>query len=180
MRDLLQTTFWLWDVKGDVSSAQALNLRFHKGDVTEAGAAYDSGQVDGFITIPTAALAFQWTTQARFVTDLRIRYLVACVMISRRAWDHLDITQQDAIRAAAAKAIALSDEAGKKQDNDLLGGLFARQGVQSVPVSDEFREQFATAARAALSRIDEKSLPRALLERVERLQKEYRVKNANR
>ena len=57
--------------------------------VEAAARAYDDGKVDGFIGLPSAALAFQWSSQARYAMDLRVGYLTGCILVSRRAWDSI-------------------------------------------------------------------------------------------
>jgi hypothetical protein len=54
-------------------------LIYHSGFVTgKAEGAYDEKRTDGFVAIPSAALAYQWSTQARYYAELRsgfMRYL---------------------------------------------------------------------------------------------------------
>ena len=117
-----------------------------------AGKAYDDKRVDGFIAIPTAALAFQWSTQARYLTDLRPGYLTGCVLVAHRAFDRLTAEQQQTFRSLFAKYDALFQEMGRRQDEALLGGLFAKQGLKPIPPSEGFRSEFFEAARAARER----------------------------
>jgi len=66
--------------------------------------AYEEGKVDSFVGLPAAALAFQWSAQARYVIDLRVGYLTGCMLVSRRAWDALSHDDRQAIAAAALPA----------------------------------------------------------------------------
>ena len=112
-------------------------------------------RVDGFIAMPTAALAFQWSTQARYVTDLRVGSLRGCVLISHRAFDRA------AARAAATRfrnscarsTTRASRRWGGARTRQLLGGLFEKQGLKPVAVTEAFRSEFfddgARGARAA-------------------------------
>ena len=53
------------------------------------------------------------------------------------------------------------DDLGAQQDDALLGGLFARQGLHSVPVSERLQKEFFALAdemRAQQHIIDEKLL----------------------
>ena len=59
-------------------------------------------RVDGFIAIPTAALAYQWSAQARYFTPLRVGFLPGCMVMANAALDALPIEQQQALRHAAA------------------------------------------------------------------------------
>jgi hypothetical protein len=54
---------------------------------------------------------------------------------------------------AAAKLQARFDDVTETQDAALLGGLFARQGLVSTPVSERFRAEFFGAATEASRRL---------------------------
>jgi TRAP-type C4-dicarboxylate transport system substrate-binding protein len=147
-------------------------------DLDAARKAYDDGRIDGFIAIPTAALAFQWSTQARYITDLRPGYLTGCVVIAHRALDRLTAEQQKQFRATFAKYDVLFQEMGRKQDEALLGGLFVKQGLTPIPPSEGFRSEFFEVARAARERAATRFVARATLDRVLKWLADYRAEHA--
>ena len=51
--------------------------------VDEAVKAYDDGRVDGFFTIATTALAYQWSAHVRLYSDLMVSVLPASFGIAR-------------------------------------------------------------------------------------------------
>jgi TRAP-type C4-dicarboxylate transport system substrate-binding protein len=178
LAELKQSRLWIWN-NDDPFVAQLATIGVHAVPLSlEAAArAYDDGQVDGFLTVPSAALAFQWSTQARYVSDLRVSFLTGCIVVATRAWDDLSIEAQAAIRAAAAKLQVRFEDVGHSQDEALLGGLFARQGLRPVPVSASFRSEFFEAARAAREALGDKLVPRALLTRVLEVLADYRLEH---
>ena len=113
-----------------------------------------SERIDGFIAVPTAALAFQWSTEARYVTDLR-------VVVPARLRARVDARVRSAAARGAHRAVARraraarrsSRSSGAQQDEELLGGLFAKQGLKTVPASETFRAEFFAQARAAREQI---------------------------
>jgi TRAP-type C4-dicarboxylate transport system substrate-binding protein len=143
-----------------------------------AGKAFDDKRIDGFIAIPTAALAFQWSTQARYITDLRPGYLTGCVLVAHRALDRLTAEQQKTFRSLFAKYDALFQEMGRRQDEALLGGLFEKQGLKPIPPSEGFRSEFFETARAARERAATRFVSRAALDRVLKLLADYRAEHA--
>ena len=112
-----------------------------------AGKAYDDKATEGFIAVPTGALAFQWSAQAHYFEDLRVSFRSGCVFYTSRAYDALPIEVQRILVSANAKLRARIEDLGKVQDEQLLGGLFARQGLQTVPVTARFRSEFFDLAR---------------------------------
>ncbi|MDB4970205.1 MAG: TRAP-type C4-dicarboxylate transport system, substrate-binding protein [Myxococcales bacterium] len=180
MSELRKTRLWAWDLfGGEIAAERKMGLSIEPAAVERASRAYDDNKVDGFISIPAAALAFQWSARARYIVGLRIRYLTACVLISHASLDRLPIEHQNAIRASFAKGDARMEDLGRQQDDELLGGLFARQGLQPVPVSETFRSQFFEAARKARQALGERLVPPDLLARIEHLLADYRAEHAS-
>lgn len=176
LADMRKLHWWRWDLD-DVMGAQypRLGLRSSPYPLHTAGGAYDAGKVDGFIAIPTAVLAFQWSTRARYFTELRTTFLNGCMVVTSRAFDRLSIEQQQAVRTAAAKFFVRFEDLGRQQDEMLIGGLFERQGMQRIEVSQAFRDEFDKAARASRERLPELLVPPQMLKRVVAIVNAYRA-----
>ena len=174
--DLKRTRLWHWDIDETANlAANEAGLMLVPTPITDALATYDNGKADGFLALPTAALAYQWSTRARYLTDLRTEYMCGCLVITMRTFDALPIEHQQTIRAAAAKAIARVDEVSRLTDEQLLGGLFVRQGLQPVPATAELRESFQTATAEARRKLAAKGVVTpALLQKVQIWLDEYR------
>jgi TRAP-type C4-dicarboxylate transport system substrate-binding protein len=130
---------------------------------------------DGFLGVPSAALAFQWSTEVRYYTDLRPSFLRGCLLISSRAFDQLPVDGQVAVKQAAARTIVRLEEIGRAQDAALLDKLFVKQGLVRVPVSDSFRSEFVMLAQQARERLSKSVVSEALLQRVLALLADYRA-----
>jgi TRAP-type C4-dicarboxylate transport system substrate-binding protein len=179
MAELRKMKLWRWaaDDPG-LAMSHEMNLTIIPTGVDAAAKAYDDKRVDGFIAIPTAALAFQWSTQARYITDLRPGYLTGCVLVAHRALDRLTAEQQKTFRSLFAKYDSLFQEMGRRQDEALLGGLFEKQGLKPIPPSEGFRSEFFETARAARERAATRFVSRAALDRVLKLLADYRAEHA--
>ena len=147
---------------------------------SEARRAYDDKRIDGFIAAPSAALAFQWSSVASYVTDLHSGYIYGCLVFGERQFQRLAPELQAAMRAGAARMLVGIDELGRRQDEALLGGLFSKQGLKSVPVSPAFRAEYFAAARSTRAQLVDRLIPRALLERVLRMLADYRIEHPQR
>ncbi|HXU71828.1 MAG TPA: TRAP transporter substrate-binding protein DctP [Polyangia bacterium] len=170
----------LWSLDIDAVKTRllsAVGLTIVPMSFDQSRAAYDSGRVDGFSAPPTGALAFQWSTQARYALPLATDYIWACLVVSTRAFDRLTFEQQRAVRAAAAKFMTRFDEAGAQVDDELLHGLFARQGVTMLPVDDKLRADYAAAAHAVWDKLDERTIPipKTLIRQVQAMLTVYRA-----
>ncbi len=180
MEDLRQSRLWVWD-RDDVLRAElaAFGARLVALPIADAGRAYDEGRIDGFIAPASVALAFQWSAAARYVTDLRLDYITACVVLADRAFDPLPLAARDAIRSAGGKLAARFADVSTRQDALLLDGLFRKQGVATVPVDPRFSTEFFELARATRDKLDPRMVPRALLERVLGILADFRATSPN-
>jgi TRAP-type C4-dicarboxylate transport system substrate-binding protein len=178
MSDLRRLKLWIWDLDGALATqAQSLGLHVQAAPIEQAGKLYDERAIDGFIAIPTGALAFQWSAQVRYLETLRLSYRNGCLLYSSRAFDALGIDQQRIVRASAAKLRARMEDLSARQDDQLLGGLLARQGLSNVPVSEQFRFEFFDAARETRQRLGAKVVPAQLLDQVLSWLADYRAEH---
>ena len=178
LAEVKKTRLWTWGVDNTlVPGLDGLGFSTVRADVAEAGRLYDEGKVDGFIAAPAAALAFQWSARSKYLLPLRLASLDACILVANRAFDPLPDQYKQVIRNAAAFAASHCEEFGREQDEMLLGGLFAKQGLVTLPLSAETRAQFFDESRALRDKMAGKLVPTALIERVLALLADYRAEH---
>jgi TRAP-type C4-dicarboxylate transport system substrate-binding protein len=175
LRDLTQTRFWIWDIDRLLGTVLPV-MGFHVTPlpIRDAYAAYEGGRVDGFITPAVAALTFQWTTVARYYTDLRMGFVVGCLVFSNRAFDALTLPEQQAMKLSSARMKQRIEEVGRVQEGQLLHGLFQKQGLQPVAVDAATRVNFFEAAHLARDRAASKLVSTELIGRVLALLADFR------
>jgi TRAP-type transport system periplasmic protein len=176
MAELRRTRLWIWDLDEVYNQTLSnMGLSVVPSPLDRAGRDFEQRRTDGFLAVPAAALAFQWSAETHYFTDLRPSFLRGCLIMASRAFDQLSVEGQQAVKKSAARAIAQLEEIGREQDDALLNGLFAKQGLQKVAVSERFRAEFFAAAQAARAQLGEKLVPAPLLERVLALLADYRA-----
>ena len=181
MAELRKLKLWRWDAdEVGIATSRAMGLQIVPLPLADAGRAYDEGRVDGFLAVPLAALSFQWSSRARYVTDLRGSYIWGCLVVTQAAFGRLPLAYRQTLQDAAARARERYEDVGKRSDEALLGGLFAKQGARSVPVSDSFRAEYMAAARDARAREATRFLPRELIDRVMQMLADYRLERPRR
>jgi TRAP-type C4-dicarboxylate transport system substrate-binding protein len=160
MADLRKTRLWRWEGETvQLSMGKSMGLSMVSSRLEDGGKAYDRGDVDGFFAVPMAALAFQWFAQARYITDLRTGYLMGCFVMSSRSFDALPADVQAAVREAGAKLVVRVEDTGRREDDALMNGIFQKQGLKKVAVSERFRAEFFEAAKAAREKLGDKLVP---------------------
>ena len=182
LADVKHHTFWIWDAdKVMMPVYPVLGFSVLPLPIYEAAHAYEQRRHDGFVATPAAALAFQWSTLARYYSPLPIAYLVGCLVVANRAFDELSLADQHALEGTAAKTVARIDEIGRDMDAQLTGGLFAKQGLRVVAPPNAFAVEYqvsAVRARAelmALHRVDPE-----LVGKVEQMLTEIRAREKSR
>lgn len=181
LAELRKLKLWRWDLdEVGIATSREMGLQIVPLPVGDAAAAYDSGRVDGFLAIPLAALAFQWSSRARYVTDLRGSYIWGCAVVTERSMQRLPTALQQALRVSASRTRERFEEMGRRTDEALLGGLFARQGAASVPVSESLRAEYNAAARQARNKVSDRFVPRELVDRVLQMLADYRIEHSKR
>ena len=165
--DLKRVSLWRWDLD-EVSTAmlRGAGLQIVALPLEQAGAAYDDKRIDGFGALPAAALAFQWSAQARYFTELPMDYLVGCVVVSTHAFDVLPLDERHALVGAMGKLALRAQDLEERMSEALFGSLFEKQGMHRVPPSKLLWAEFFENARDARTRLADKLVDRALLTRV--------------
>jgi TRAP-type C4-dicarboxylate transport system substrate-binding protein len=181
LAELRRTPLWIWELRPDVVQvARALGLNVLPASVNEGSRVYEQHRVDGFVSMPLGALAFQWNTQVKYFTDLRLGFTVACMVVANRAFDRLPFDAQQKVRAAAAKLMSHTEDVGQREDRELLERLFQQQGLRAVPASESFRAEFFDAIRDARTRLGDQFVPASLVNRVTQYLLDYRAEHDRR
>ena len=150
LADLDKQRLWIWDTDRMLGAVlPALGLSVVPLPIRDAARAYEDGRLDGFVSPAVVALAFQWSTAARYFTELRLGFVDGCLVVANRAFDALTLKEQEALRVASARAKARFEDIGRSQEDQLLHGLFEKQGLRPIPADEGMRVSFIEAAHAA-------------------------------
>ena len=175
MEALRAVKVWVWDLdRTSVAFARAMGINVVPLPVAEAGRAYEEGRTDGFIAIPSAIFGFQWFARRLYMSQLPFAPLYGCAVMTSTAYERLPTDVRDVVENESVKFGLRISETTRAQDDELLGGLFAKQGIRSVPVSPLLRTQFLDAAHAARDKLGTQIVPTELLLKVQSFLADYR------
>jgi TRAP-type C4-dicarboxylate transport system substrate-binding protein len=179
LSEIKTARLWHWDQDHVVYELlRAIGFQLVPLPIEAAASGYSDGRHDGFLAVPGAMLAYQWAGRARYASDLRLSYLVGCMLVSNRSFDRLPATHQAALRDATARLRARLRSVSIQETGQLMGGALRHQRIEAVPVSKELRSQLEDEARAARERLGEKLLPATLTARVVDLLARYRQEHS--
>jgi TRAP-type transport system periplasmic protein len=176
MQDLGSLKLWLWSLD-TIMAAQlrALSINIVHTPIEDTLRSLESGAIDSLNTIPQAALAFRWSPRVSYFTELRTGFIMGCIAFANRAVDSLSLPDQTALRDATAKLRVRIDDLGRATDEQLLNGVFEKQGLKKVPVSDTLRAQFFNAARGVRQHVRADQVPPDLVQKVETWLADFRA-----
>jgi TRAP-type C4-dicarboxylate transport system substrate-binding protein len=181
LAELRKTRLWVWDLDEPMrAQLKALGVPIVPLPVEEASRAYEEHRVDGFLAVPAAALAFQWSAQTKYMSQIHMAFLTGCLIVTNRAFDALPITARRALQTSTAKLSARIEDLGHAQDDELVNRLFAKQGLETVPLIDPFSAEFFDAARYVRDHLPNGFIPTELIQRVMALLADYRAEHVMR
>lgn len=176
--ELRKTRLWVWDIDPMMlAQFAAIGVPAVGMGVERGMGAYEEKRIDGFLSVPTAALAFQWSAATKSLAELNLGYLPGCMVVTQRLWDALDVGERAAITASLARFLARLEDLGRRQDAELLGGLFERQGLKRVTISPAFATEFSAMTKVARDAVRDKILPGELIDRVKTWVSDYRAEH---
>jgi TRAP-type C4-dicarboxylate transport system substrate-binding protein len=162
--DLKRYRYWVWNLDDLVAtSMREMGLQPSRMPLGDARHAYDDGAVDGFLSSPVGALAFQWSSQAQYYLDLPIGMLPGCLVVAQRALDSIPHEVQEMIRREGSMLQLDLEKRAALDDDNLLRVLFKRQGLKRLEPDPSFRTEFFSAAHVARDKLQ---LAPALLSQV--------------
>jgi TRAP-type transport system periplasmic protein len=177
--ELRARRYWIWNFPIARDAALAMGFSLVPAELDQATALARAGKIDGFLALPAASLAFQWSIEAPYLVELRQNVLFACVLMSPRVYHSLTPEQQRQLQTTTAQLRERVNDVGRSMETGLLEGGFAHQGVKRMPVSESMRAEFFAAARAARERMTQHWSPELVREVQEKLA-DYRAEHSGR
>jgi TRAP-type C4-dicarboxylate transport system substrate-binding protein len=164
--ELKRARLWAWNNDDFVLAiAKRLGLNVVPTAIDEARGASETGKVDGFITIPSGMLAYQWWIKMKyFAPALRFGSPSGCLVVTKKLVERLAPPDRallrDRLEKLAVKILTLMRE----QDARLLGDLFVQRGLAVTPASDALRATDAAVQRAANEAVGDLVSPQVMSE----------------
>lgn len=175
LRALDQQRLWRWDADPTgIALSRAAGLKIVPRPLGELLHAYENGELDGFIALPSTMLVFQLLPKVHVVQDQPHSFLIGCFLLSQRAFDHLSFAQQQAVRADATKAVRRVDDVGRDTDVRMLGGLLQKQGITVEHTPAELKRDLLAAMRDAHKKVTEPPISDEIVRRLRELLVEHR------
>ncbi len=100
-----------------------------------------TGLIDTVVMSPIGALALQWHTHIKYVTDQPVNYTAAMLIIDKKSFNKLSESDQQIVRDVMGKVYKQIDEQNKV-DNVSARQALINQGVEFIQLSDKEKEEW--------------------------------------
>ena len=113
-----------------------------------------TGMIDSIGSNPMGAIAFQWHTKIKYVTDIPLFYLIGIVAVDKKAFNKLDKKDQTIVLTEMGK---IMDKLGEinRHDNTAARAALEKHGIKfvSLNIQEHKRwQEIATQATEALGK----------------------------
>jgi TRAP-type C4-dicarboxylate transport system substrate-binding protein len=114
--------------------------------------------VDVVYNSPYYALATQWNTQVKYITDLPLTYIGGALILDKKAFGRIPQPLQSRVKEVCGKHVRRLVDRTRKDNADAMEQILKR-GVQRVTPSTDQAQAFKDLSDAAMNDIDPKLLP---------------------
>ena len=133
-----------------------------------------TGLIDTVATSPIAAIALQWHTRVKYMTDTPLSYFFAMLTVSKKAFNKIAPADQAIVRDVMANTFAKINEQNR-QDNQGARQALQQQGIQFVDVSSDILKNWKQTAKIATQRLaDENMLSPQMVKKMQDILTSYR------
>lgn len=171
----------VWIPSGDSVALAVVNafnvapIPLSLGDVLPA---LQTGIIDTVTISPIGALAFQWHTQIKYITEMPVLYLYAFLAIDKKAFSKLTNEDQTIVRKVFSRVFYEIDEENKKNDREALAAL-KNLDIQFVkPTREALKSWEEKAKQVAPDMISGNKLSKKIFDSINAHLKKYRAKQA--
>jgi TRAP-type C4-dicarboxylate transport system substrate-binding protein len=168
----------VWVPEGDVVNTAA----FQAGGVTPVPLPFadvytglQTGLLDTVATPPTAAIAFQWHTKVKTMTDFPVTYLLGVLALSKKSFDELSAEDQQLVRSVMDASFQRLNKLNR-QDNEGARAALGKQGIEFITLSADEQKRWQQFANNAIEQLKDKGVyTPALLEELRGYLMAYRA-----
>jgi TRAP-type C4-dicarboxylate transport system substrate-binding protein len=127
----------IWIPEGDITNARAfktLDIFPIQLPLTDVLTGLQTGLIDTVATSAMGAIALQWHTRIKYLTDVPLVYLYASLVIKERALRRLSAEDRSVLQRVMDEAFAKLNKKNRNDEQNALKAL-TQQGIQLIQPS---------------------------------------------
>jgi len=136
-----------------------------------------TGLIDTVGGVQTGAIAFQWHTKVRYITDIPLVYLVGTLILDDRAYKKISPEDQKIVEATMARVFKDLEVINRK-DNIMAREALKQQGIEFISLTEEEEKRWHKLAKETRESLLKKGLyTKKMYNVLNTLLQEFRQKN---
>ncbi len=167
----------VWSPEGDMISRmaiEALDISPILLPITDVLTGLQTGLIDTVASSPIGAIALQWHTRVKYLTDLPLTYFYGTLVIKEKALNKLSRSDRETLRDILETASSAFDSQSRKENLNARKAL-QNQGIQFVAPSPQDLPNWLTPVHQAVDEMGQRRLfSPALLKQMRQHLNEYR------
>jgi TRAP-type C4-dicarboxylate transport system substrate-binding protein len=164
LKDMSGMKMWAWE--GDPLVAEmykSFKIVPIPLPITDVLTSLQTKMIDAVYAPPLGAIALQWFTATKYMTDLKLADSTGGILMTKQAYATLSPADQQVLRETGRKyAAELVKQT--RADNDKSYGTLTKSGIQTVKVPPEEAENIRTTSRQVWKALVGKLYPQDLLD----------------
>jgi len=139
----------IWLPEGDLISFEAmkaLQLTPYPSSLTNVLTGLQTGLIDIVAIPPAVAVALQWHTKVKYVTQVPVLYVMGFMGIQKKAFARLDVADQEVVRAVMSDVYTKVGERSVQESENAIEALKSVGLVIVEPTPGEFEKMRDIAA----------------------------------
>lgn len=131
----------IWLPEGDLISFEAmkaLQLTPYPSSVTNVLTGLQTGLIDIVAIPPSVAVALQWHTKVKYITQVPVLYVMGFMAVEKRAYSRLDPADQAIVREVMTGVYAESDARAAEEARNATAALLKIGLMEVMPDEGEF------------------------------------------
>src|SRR5262249_22961833 len=167
--DLHRLKFWQWpDDPISRDLFEALGLNSVPLGLPDVLAALQTGQIQACFAPPLAAVALQWHSHVRYMTDRPSSYAVGAMVVRSDVLARLTPVDR-AFLLGGGHPLGAELRRSVRRDNERAARAMVKEGVIVVHVPDDVQAKLVAAARDVRRRLAGKLYSQEILARIEKI-----------
>jgi TRAP-type transport system periplasmic protein len=166
--DLKKQKMWIPDNDStSLETVRAFGVSPIPLSIADVRAGLQTGLINTVATSPIGAVALQWHTQIKYLTDTPLLYIYAVLAVDRGAFYKLTSVQQEIVRDVMGRAFNEIDKQNRIDNGKALEAL-QNQGIVFIKPPEDVRAEWqAKASAVAESLIQNGKLTREIVSQME-------------
>ena len=167
----------VWIPQGDPvgkAAFEAMGVHPIPFTIADVMVALQTGQINTVVNSFVGAIALQWYTRVKYITDRPLLYIYSLLMITKESFDKIPAKDQALVKDIVKKYFTELN-ADTRKSNEESRETLIKQGLEFVPITDANFQQLKEAIGRANKELEGKEFTGTALKEMQRFIKEYRA-----